>query len=204
MSDTDIRSEQTGAPTDTGMPATAGAPATDATAVLGDEHLAVLRAVADHLIPAAHGMPSAGEVVDFNRLRFVITSRPDLAQPLAAALRPQLGPDPQPRLEALRAEPTNLAALQLVVVAGYYTDRRVRDLIGYPGQEAIEVKSWLVPPYIEEGLIDAVLARGPVWRDPATGRRATETGVPSTYAERYSVPAESGPPEGGRDGRTGS
>jgi hypothetical protein len=29
-----------------------------------------------------------------------------------------------------------------------------------------------VPPYLEEGLIDAVVARGPTWRDPATGRRA--------------------------------
>ena len=67
---------------------------------------------------------------------------------------------------------TNLAALQLVIVGGYYTDKRVRELIGYPGQMAIEVRSWLVPEYLEEGLIDAVLARGPVWRDPRTGQRA--------------------------------
>ena len=43
-------------------------------------------------------------------------------------------------------EPTTLAALQLSIVGGYYTDKRVRELIGYPGQEAIEVKSWLFPP----------------------------------------------------------
>ena len=63
-----------------------------------------------------------------------------------------------------------------MIVGGYYTDKRVRELIGYPGQEAIEVKSWLVPQYLEEGLIDAVLARGPVWRDPTTGQRAGHHG----------------------------
>ena len=35
-----------------------------------------------------------------------------------------------------------------------------------------------VPAYLEEGLIDAVLARGPVWRDPATGQRAVATARP--------------------------
>jgi hypothetical protein len=62
---------------------------------------------------------------------------------------------------------------------------------------AIEVKSWLVPPYLEEGLIDAVLARGPAWRDPTTGERAVATETSRTYAERF----ESTAPPGGHDGR---
>ena len=37
---------------------------------------------------------------------------------------------------------------------------------------AKEIYSWKLPEYIEEGLTDQVLARGPIWRDPATGRRA--------------------------------
>lgn len=145
---------------------------------------AILAAIADELIPAAHGMPSAADVVTEDRLRFVLTARPDLGEPLTAALRPELASDPRARLAALTSEPPNLSALQLAIVAGYYTDKRVRDLIGYPGQEAIEVKSWLYPPYLEEGLIDAVMARGPVWRDPATGRRAAISGAPKTYEER--------------------
>jgi hypothetical protein len=145
---------------------------------------ATLAAVADHLIPAAHGMPSAADVVTDDRLDFVLTHRPDLADPLKASLRPELGSDLTNRLQALSSEPANLAALQLAIVAGYYTDRRVRELIGYPGQEAIEVKSWLYPEYLEEGLIDAVMARGPVWRDPDTGERAVLDGVPVTYEER--------------------
>jgi hypothetical protein len=152
--------------------------------VLDPIRRATLGAVADHLIPAAHGMPSAADVVTDDRLTFVLSARPDLAAPLQAALRPDLPADVQGRLDALSAEPANLAALQLVIVAGYYTDKRVRELIGYPGQEAIEVKSWLYPQYLEEGLIDAVLARGPVWRDPATGKRAVNDAAPRTYEER--------------------
>ena len=166
---------------------------------LSDTERATFAAVADHLIPAAHGMPSAATVVNNDRIEFVLRARPDLAQPLKAALRPGLGSAVQGRLDALVGEQDNLAALQLAIVAGYYTDKGVRDLIGYPGQLAIEVKSWLVPEYLEDGLIDAVLARGPVWRDPRTGTRAVEDNVPHTYSERFTDPAA--PAEGGNDGR---
>jgi hypothetical protein len=160
-------------------------------------------AIAAHLIPAAHGMPSAADIVDDARLEFVLGARPDLLGPFLTALRPELGDDPVARLAVLgRDEPANLAALQLVLVGGYYTDKRVRELIGYPGQMAIEVRSWEIPPYLEEGLIDAVVARGQVWRDPATGERAVSVGTPKTYAERYWSTERR--PEGGHDGRDGS
>jgi hypothetical protein len=192
VTDTDIRTEQTGAPTDVGVPVTAGAAGEAGDTTLTGEQIALFAAVAEHLIPAAHGMPSAAEVVDRERVRFVLRSRPDLVEPVRAALRAELGADVAARLEALASEPTNLQALQLTIVAGYYTDRRVKELIGYPGQMAIEVKSWLVPQYVEEGLIDAVLARGAVWRDPRTGQRAVVDNAPRTYAERFT---------GGNDGR---
>lgn len=191
------RTEQTGAPTDLvgGMPATddtrpitGTATATDADPLAGldGDSRRRLAEIADRLIPEAHGMPSAAEVVDDDRLRFVLRSRPDLVEPLVAALRAEHGEDAATRLATLASdEPTALSALQLVIVAGYYTDRRVRQLIGYPGQEAIEVRSWELPPYLDEGLIDAVLARGPVWRDPATGRRAVASNSQRTYAERF-------------------
>jgi hypothetical protein len=132
-----------------------------------------LAAIADHLIPEAHGMPSAGQVIGDARLRFVLGARPDLAEPLHRALRPELGNDVAARLAALeRDEPDVHGALLLTVVGGYYTDADVRDRLGYPGQVAKQLYSWKYPEYMEEGLIDQVLARGPVWRDPATGRRA--------------------------------
>jgi hypothetical protein len=166
--------------------------------VLDDTQRAIFEGVADQLIPAAGGMPSARDVVTDARLGFVLRARPDLLEPFIAALRPDLG-DPATRLETLgRDEPATLYALQLVIVAGYYTDTGVRERIGYPGQVALELRSWEYPAYLEEGLIDAVLARGPVWRDPATGQRAVDTGAPHTYAERYAAGADAeAPPEGG-------
>jgi hypothetical protein len=138
--------------------------------------LAVLAGVADHLIPAAHGMPSAGEVVTDARVAFVLGARPDLADPLTDALRPDLGDDPATRLAVLERDAIGARdALVQAIVFGYYTDADVRERLGYPGQEAKQLYSWKVPEYIEEGLIEKVLARGPVWRDPATGRRAVPT-----------------------------
>ncbi len=188
-----MTTERTGAPTDLegGMPATSGDTATPS---IAEHERALFREIANHLIPAAHGMPSAGEVVTDERLAFVLRARPDLNEPLKLALRSGLASNVSDRLARLADEPANLAALQLAIVGGYYTDKRVRELIGYPGQMAIEVKSWLYPAYLEEGHIDAVLARGPVWRDPATGKRAVANETPRTYAERYSGEA---PVEGG-------
>jgi hypothetical protein len=161
---------------------------------LDQRELATLAAIADHLVPAAGDMPSAAAVVDADRLEFVLRARPDLVEPLRTALAAHLGDDPRVRLDRLGLEdPAALGALQLAIVGGYYTDRRVRELIGYPGQVAIELRSWEYPAYLEEGLIDAVLARGPVWRDPQTGRRAVVEGAPQSYAERFAEVA----PEGG-------
>jgi hypothetical protein len=173
---------------------------TDPLASLDAGERATLSAIADQLVPAAHGMPSAADVLDDDRLRFVLNARPDLFEPLRAALRGELGDDVQSRLDALgRDEPSTLGVLQLVIVAGYYTDRRVREQIGYPGQMALELRSWEYPAYLEEGLIDAVLARGSVWRDPATGQRAVVADAPRTYGERWTT--GEGSPEGGQDGR---
>jgi hypothetical protein len=164
--------------------------------VLTAEERALLASVADHLIPAAHGMPSAADVLTDDRIRFVFHARPDLVDKVRTALAAGLADDPAGRVAALEAsDPAALGALQLAIVAGYYTDKTVRELIGYPGQIALTIRSWEVPPYVEEGLIDRVLARGPVWRDPATGKRAVVPDAPRTYAERFAAP-----PEGADDG----
>ena len=75
--------------------------APETAARLDPQRMAALAAVAGHLIPAAHGMPSAGDVVSEARLRFVLDARPDLLEPLQAALRPELGDDVAARLATL-------------------------------------------------------------------------------------------------------
>jgi hypothetical protein len=172
----------------------------DPIATLRADELATLRAFAEQLIPAARDMPSAASVLSEARLRFVLNARPDLLGPLHRSLRSELGDDVVKRFDVLgRDEPSTLGALQLVIVAGYYTDAQVRDLIGYPGQMAIDLRTFGYPAYLEEGLIDAVLARGATWRDPTTGKRAVVEGTPRTYAERFAAVADAPPtPQGGR------
>jgi hypothetical protein len=171
----------------------------DPLAALTSDERTTLTAIADRLIPATDAMPAASEVLTDDRLRFVLHARPDLLEPLRETLRPELGDDVAGRLDALeRDEPAALYALQLVIVSGYYTDKDVRERIGYPGQQALELRSWEVPAYIDEGMIDAVLARGPSWRDPATGQRAVVADAPRTYAERWA--ADDASPQGGHDG----
>lgn len=129
--------------------------------------------VAAHLIPAAHGMPSAAEVIDDARLRFVLTARPDLIEPLSSALDAVPQGQTVERLRRLESEaPDRYGVVTFVVVASYYTDANVRRLIGYPGQERILPDPSFREAYLDEGLLDEVIARGPVWKDPTTGRRA--------------------------------
>ena len=173
----------------------------DPLASLDAAERATLGAIADRLIPAAHGMPSAAEVLERRpaAVRAERPARPRRAAPGGAPARARRRRRRRASMPSAGTSRRRSAALQLVIVAGYYTDRRVRELIGYPGQMAIELRSWEYPAYLEEGLIDAVLARGPVWRDPATGQRAVAADAPRTYAERWSTDA--GSPEGGHDGR---
>ena len=126
-----------------------------------------LRRFADVLIPAAHGMPSAGEVgVADGQLDKVLAVRPDLAEPLARAVADVDPADHETSLARLRdGDREAHDALLLVVAGGYYIDADVRRRIGYDGQQPTEVRPEIIPNYVEEGLIEPLLARGPVYRE---------------------------------------
>jgi hypothetical protein len=134
--------------------------------MVDDELRDRLRRFADVLIPAAHGMPAAGAVgVADGQLDKVLAVRPDLAEPLARAVA---GVDPADHVTslALLGERDREAhdALLLVVAGGYYIDPDVRRRIGYDGQQPVEVRPEIIPNYVDEGLIEPLLARGPVYR----------------------------------------
>lgn len=124
-------------------------------------------AVADQLIPGDEHMPAASEVdVGGDRLDGVLRSRPDLADPLLRVL----GDAPETRLQAwvddlARVDPAGHRALVVAVLATYYLSEEVRRRLGYPGQTASAV-SLEFPPYVEEGLLEAVVERGPLYRQP--------------------------------------
>jgi hypothetical protein len=126
-----------------------------------------LAALADTLLPAAHGMPAASEVgVAGPQLDRVLATRPDLVAPLARALSVAAPGGPAASLRALEAaDPEAHQALVLAVAGGYYLHEEVRRRIGYPGQLRKPPPEG-EPEYVREGLLDAVVSRGPVWRDP--------------------------------------
>jgi hypothetical protein len=125
-----------------------------------------LRRFADELIPAAHGMPAASEVgVADRQLDRVLAARPDLAAPLARALAEADPADRDASIDRLRERDREAHdALLLVVAGGYYIDPGVRRLLGYDGQQPIEVRPEIIPNYVEEGLIEPLLERGPIYR----------------------------------------
>jgi hypothetical protein len=137
---------------------------------LSDGLRARLRAFADALIPAAHGMPAASEVgVADGQLERVLEARPDLLEPLRRALPDADPEDTERSLTTIQtADPRAHDALVLVVVGGYYIHPRVRELLGYDGQVPVELQPEVVPSY--EGLIEPVLERGPIYR-PVPARR---------------------------------
>ena len=95
--------------------------------------------LADRLIPAEDGMPSASEAGATGVwLERVLEIRPDL------------------RLPVERRDPDAVAT---AVVAAYYLNPEVSERIGYAGQQAIP----LGPPDHED-LLASVVARGPVYR----------------------------------------
>lgn len=126
-----------------------------------------LDAVADQLIPAADGMPTASAVgVGGRQLDTVLAARPDLLDGLRRALEAAGGVDDAIGwLDALRADdPSAHDALVTVVVGGYYLHPEVRRRLGYPGQVGEPVRVDRYPDYAEEGLLERVYARGPIYR----------------------------------------
>ena len=68
-------------------------------------------------------------------------------------------------VDELRArDPVAYDALVTVVVAGYYMHPEVMRLLGYPGQVPQEVSVDGYPAYVEEGLLERVYERGPIYR----------------------------------------
>jgi len=136
---------------------------------LSQERRAQLGAIADQLIPAGSGMPSASEAgVAGQFLDEVLAARPDLGAPLEAALESVATLSPEAAIAALREDAGGWAVLTAVVPAGYFLNPAMREAIGYPGLEARPIDPDAAPDYLDDGLLDSVVARGPVYRPTPT------------------------------------
>lgn len=127
--------------------------------------------LADVLIPAEGTMPAASAAGAAARgLDLVLRARPDLDGPLRAAVTQGSGPSEEPAAEAVAdlaaAGGAVWQALTTAVSAAYYSDRVVRQLIGYPGQQARKVDPFEYTRYVADGLLDGVVERGSCYQTP--------------------------------------
>jgi hypothetical protein len=126
-----------------------------------------LARVADGLIPEGDGMPAPSSIdIGGRQLDVVLASRPDLAGEVRRALE-AAGEveDAIAWVEALRSEdPAAYDALVTAIVAGYYLHPEVMRLLRYPGQVAQPVSPDTYPAYVDEGLLERVYERGPIYR----------------------------------------
>ena len=121
----------------------------------------VLARLADELIPAADGMPAASEAGATGALLDeVLSVRGDLEQPLAELCAAAAGRDPASEVARLQTEaPELFEALTTAIAGGYFMSADVRERLGYPGQEALELEDDHDP-----ALLQPVIDRGTIFR----------------------------------------
>ena len=125
---------------------------------------AVLAGLADVLIPAGDGMPSASAAaVAGQGLDQVLAAVPGLAAGLADVLAAAKGREPAVVVANLaRTDPSAHGVLTEVVTAAYFMNADVRQAVGYAGQGATALDPRV--DYMEDGLLESVLKRGPIYR----------------------------------------
>ena len=123
--------------------------------------------LADTLIPAGSGMPSASQAGAAGEwLDAVLEARPDLAGPLLALLGQVNGRDPAAAIADLQAnDPAGFGLLAEVVPNAYFMNPTVRGLVGFPGQVGLDPDLTWPPDWLD--LLVPVIDRGPIYRDPS-------------------------------------
>ena len=125
-----------------------------------------LAALADALIPAGDGMPSASEAgVAGEWLDAVLTAEPGFAGPLAAVLEQADVADPDGELKRIETtDPGGWGTLTTVVAGAYFLNPEIAQRVGYPGRRAIPIDADATPDWEQDGLLESVKSRGPIYR----------------------------------------
>ena len=125
---------------------------------------AVLAGLADVLIPAGDGMPSASAAgVAEEGLNQVLAAVPGLGASLANVLAGAAGREPAEFVAGLaRTDPAAYGILTEAVTAAYFMNPDVRKAVGYAGQGPSPIDPRV--DYMEDGLLEPVIKRGPIYR----------------------------------------
>jgi hypothetical protein len=130
---------------------------------------AVLAGLADVLIPAGDGMPSASAAdVAGEGLNQVLAAVPSLGLSLADVLAGAKGREPAEVVARLaRTDPAAHGILTEVVTAAYFMNPDVCKAVGYTGQGPSSLDPRV--DYMEDGLLESVIKRGPIYRPTPKG-----------------------------------
>lgn len=125
---------------------------------------AVLAGLANVLIPAGEGFPSASAAgVAGEGLDQVLAVRPDLAAGLKKLLASATGrPAAEFVAELQTSDPASFGILAELVPGAYFLNPQVRARLGYHGQDAHPIDPR--PDYLDDGLLQSVINRGPIYR----------------------------------------
>jgi hypothetical protein len=154
-----------------------------ATSFLTNETRTRIAVLADLIVPAEAGRPSATEArVHTSGMDSALSARPDLIEPLTAVLDhvDEHGADSlsSADVDAL----TKVIELMLVC---YFMSPKARHPIAYPGQRAMPIAEGETEYYLDEGaLLEPVIRRGSLWRsdgsdhqEPARPAATGQTGM---------------------------
>jgi len=124
----------------------------------------VLAALADLLIPAGNGFPSASEAGVANEgLDQLLAVRPDLLNPLKGLLLRAQDRGPAEFIAELqRNDSAAFGVLAELVPGAYFLNPDVRTKLKYDGQSARPIDPR--EDYLEDGLLQSVIDRGPIYR----------------------------------------
>jgi hypothetical protein len=133
---------------------------------IADENLDVFARLADLIIPHGEEMPSATEAdVASVWIHRVLGLRADLRPDLMRALQKARNADSLDALkQALAEDRAAFVALTMMVANAYYLNPEVRRRIGYDGHNAHPFDADETAEYAANGMLDRVLARGPIYR----------------------------------------
>ena len=139
-------------------------------ALPSDEQRLILRRLGDVLAPANDTMPSFSEADRSGQfLTRAFEALPHLG-PLALAAADGLGEaKPDEYLQRLSTEqPETFTALHLILVGAYLINRRVWRRLGYPGRKPALALEDEADFYLDGGLLNQVIARGPIYTPTPT------------------------------------
>ncbi|HEU0011435.1 MAG TPA: hypothetical protein VFT34_16570 [Verrucomicrobiae bacterium] len=124
----------------------------------------LLAALADVLIPAGDGFPAAsGAGIASDGLDQLLGYRPDLGPGLKRLLAAADGQPAAVFVAGLKASnPDGFGLLAELVSGAYFLNPEVRAKLNYHGQGPRPIDPR--PDYLDDGLLQSVLDRGPIYR----------------------------------------